>query len=99
MAIRDAELRTQVPEQALLAVAKLVARNVPEEALFAAVADQVAAVTGAAAASVLRYAGDERAVAVGAWREGGCRGVPVNAELDFDHTNSALGRARLTRRP
>ena len=51
------------------------------------------------AASVLRFIGDERAVVIGVWREGGNRGLPVNAELDFDHRNSALGRVRLTRRP
>jgi GAF domain-containing protein len=99
MAIRDLEAGTRTREQGLLDVARLVARNVPEEALFAAVSEQVAAVTGASASSVLRYEGDERAVAVGAWRTGGSRGVPVNAELDFDHTNSALGRVRATRRP
>jgi signal transduction histidine kinase len=63
------------------------------------VCEQVAGVTGAAATSVMRYSGDERAVAVGAWRDGAGRGVPVNAELDFDDTNSALGRVRATRRP
>jgi signal transduction histidine kinase len=98
MAIRE-ELRMQVSEQALLAVARLIARNVPEETLFAAACEQVARVTGATSASLLRYAGDERAVAVGTWRADGKGGVPVNAELDFDHTNSALGRVRLTRRP
>lgn len=99
MAIRDAESPTQVPERALLAVARLVAGNVPEEALFAAVCEQAAAVTGASSASLLRYAGDERAVAVGTWRADASCGVPVNAELDFDHTTSALGRVRLTCRP
>ena len=48
---------------------------------------------------MLRYIGDERAVVVGVWREGGGRRLPVNAELDFDVRNSALGRARRTRRP
>jgi signal transduction histidine kinase len=99
MAIRGAEIRTRAPEAALLEVARLVAREAPEEALFEAVCEELAVVTGAASTSVLRYTGDERAVAVGAWREAGGRGVPVNAELDFDHTNSALGRVRATRRP
>jgi GAF domain-containing protein len=96
MAIRDAAIPTQ---DALLAVARLVAAEVPEQAVFDAVCEQLAAVTGAPATSVLRYVGDERAVALASWREGGARGVPVNAELDFDDTNSALGRARATRRP
>lgn len=96
MVIRDSAIPTQ---DALLAVARLIAAEVPEQAVFDAVCEQLAAVTGASATSVLRYVGAERAVAVGSWREGGARGVPVNAELDFDDTNSALGRAQATRRP
>ncbi len=33
--------------------------------------------------------GDQRAVVVGVWREGGIHGFQVNAELDFDARNSA----------
>ena len=99
MAIGDAELRTRAAEQALLAVARLVAAGAHGEALFTPACEQLVTVTGAAAASVLRYVGDERAVAVGTWRREGIRGVPVNAELDFDRTNSALGRVRATGRP
>jgi len=85
--------------EALLAIAKLVARRAPEERVYSAVAEHVARAYGVEAAGVLRYIGDERAVMVGAWRDGGPRGLPVNAELDFDASNSALGRARATRRP
>ena len=99
MAVRFADTRTRTPATALLAVARLVAASAPEEVVFAAVCEQVAHTTGASATNVLRYVGDERAVSLGTWREGGSRGVPVNAELDFDHTNSALGRVRATRRP
>jgi signal transduction histidine kinase len=99
MAIGDAELRTRAAEQALLAVARLVAAGAQDEALFTPACEQVVAATGATTASVLRYVGDERAVAVGTWRREGIRGVPVNAELDFDPTNSALGRVRATGRP
>jgi signal transduction histidine kinase len=99
MAIGDAELRTRAAEQALLAVARLVAAGAQDEALFTPACEQVVAATGATTASVLRYVGDERAVAVGTWRREGVRGVPVNAELDFDPTNSALGRVRATGRP
>jgi GAF domain-containing protein len=84
---------------ALLEVATLIARDAPQEVLFATVSEHVARRLGTEAASVLRYVGDERAVVVGVWREGGSRGLPVNAELDFDERNSALGRVRRTRRP
>ena len=47
----------------------------------------------------MRYIGGERAVVVGVWRTGGARGLPVNAELDFDHSESALGRALATKAP
>ena len=42
----------------------------------------------------MRFIGGERAVIVGVHRTGGVRGLPVNAELDFDRANSALGRAQ-----
>jgi signal transduction histidine kinase len=84
---------------ALLQIATLIARDAPEEVLFAAVAEHAARRLGTEAASVFRYVGDERAVVVGVWRERGSRGLPVNAELDFHARNSALGRVRRTRRP
>jgi len=84
---------------ALLEIATLIAREAPDEVLFATVAEHAARRLGTEAASVLRYVGDERAVIVGVWREGGRRGFPVNAELDFDARNSAMGRVRRTRRP
>src|SRR4051812_27625939 len=99
MAIGHAEPRTRAAEQALLAVARLVAAGAQDEALFTPACEQVVAATGATTASVLRYVGDERAVAVGTWRREGIRGVPVNAELDFDRDNSALGHVRATGRP
>ncbi len=99
MATRSAEGQAVDEQAALLSVALLVAREAPEEVLFAAAAEQVARALCTEAASVLRFIGDERAVVIGVWREGGNRGLPVNAELDFDHRNSALGRVRLTRRP
>ena len=71
----------------------------PEEAIFGAVAEEVGRVLGAEATAVLRFLGDERAVVVAVWREGGTRGMPVNAELDFDRRNSALGQVRSTRAP
>ena len=84
---------------ALIEIATLIAREAPEEVLFATVAEHVAGHIGVEAATVLRYVGDERGVIVGTWREGGGRGFPVNAELDFDPKNSASGRVRSTARP
>jgi signal transduction histidine kinase len=84
---------------ALLEIAKLIASGAPEEILFDTVAEQVAHRVGAEKASVLRFVGDQRAVFVGVWKEGGSRGLPVNAELDFDRRNSALGRVLSTCRP
>jgi signal transduction histidine kinase len=83
----------------LLAIARLVASRAAEDVVFSAVAEQVARVCAVEGAAVLRYLGDERAVVVGSWREGGPRGMPVNAELDFAAGTSALGRVRATGRP
>src|SRR5215510_2453221 len=98
MAIRDAEAQsTAVGETiGLLRVALLVARDAPLEEVFTAVAGQAARRLDAEASVLLRFIGEERAVVVGAWREGGSRGFPVNAEVDFDRRNSATGRVRMT---
>src|SRR5688500_11363660 len=81
---------------ALLHIATLIARDAPAEIVFATVAEEVARSLGSEAGSVLQFLGDERAVIVGAWNDGGIRGFPVNAELDFDRANSAAGRVRST---
>ncbi|HEX5620672.1 MAG TPA: GAF domain-containing protein [Solirubrobacteraceae bacterium] len=95
-------MATPVAEEraaALLEIATLIAREAPDDLVFATVSEHVARQVGAEAAVVARYVGDERAVVVGSWREDGGRGFPVNAELDFDRTNSASGRVRSTGRP
>ncbi len=79
---------------ALLEVAKLVAGGAAEADAHAAVAEHAGSRLGGDASSVLRFLGDERAVVVGTWWAPGVRGIPVNAELDFDHRTSALGRVR-----
>jgi signal transduction histidine kinase len=100
MLVRGVEDIHVVREQAaLLRVAMLVARDEPLEALHTAVSEEVATLLGAEAGAVMRFIGDERAVIVGVHRTGGVRGLPVNAELDFDHANSALGIARRTLLP
>jgi signal transduction histidine kinase len=98
MAISGTTVSESERAVALLKIATLIAREAPEEVLFATVAEHVAQRFDTEAASVLHYIGDERAVVVGSWRDGR-RGLPVNAELDFDTRNSALGRVRATRRP
>ncbi len=104
MATRDAEelpTRSDAAEEqaALLNIAMLIVREAPPEAVFGAVAEQAARRLRTEAATILRFVGDERAVVVGVWRQGGMRGFPVNAELDFDSRNSATGRVRSTGRP
>jgi signal transduction histidine kinase len=101
MATRDAEERPTRSEatDALLQIAMLIVREAPLEVVFGAVAEQAARRLRTEGATVLRFVGDERAVVVGVWREGGVRGFPVNAELDFDYRNSATGRVRSTGRP
>jgi signal transduction histidine kinase len=85
--------------ESLLAIARLVASRAAEDLVFSAVTEEVARAFGVESSAVLRYLGDERAVVIGTWRGGGSRGMPVNAELDFDAGNSALGRVRATRQP
>jgi signal transduction histidine kinase len=70
-----------------------------ESTPFSQVAQNAAGMLGAEAAGVLRFLGDERGVIVGVWRAGGVRGMPINAEVDFDRRDSAIGRARGTGRP
>jgi len=86
-------------QAALLEIALLLARDAPPETIFCAVAEEGARRFGVDGGSVLRYLGDERAVVVGFWRPGGARGLPVNAEIDFDSRNSAMGRIRRTHQP
>jgi signal transduction histidine kinase len=104
MATRDAEelpTRSEAAEEqaALLQIAMLIVREAPAEAVFGAVAEQAARRLRTEAAAILQFVGDERAVVVGVWREGGIRGFPVNAELDFDSRNSATGRVQSTGLP
>ena len=86
-------------QSALLRVAMLVARDTPLEPLFTAVAAECARVLGIDASGVMRYLGGERAVVAGVWVTPGQRYLPVNAELDFHRSDSALGRAQTTGHP
>jgi signal transduction histidine kinase len=86
-------------QSALLRVASLVARETPLERLFTHVAEEAARVLGVDATGVMRYLGGERAVVTGVWVQPGQRYLPVNAELDFHRSDSALGRAQTTGLP
>ena len=100
MAVRGVEDIQAVSEQAaLLRIALLVARDEPHDALFAAVSEEIARLLGVETGAVVRFVGAERAVVVGVWNSGGVRGLPVNAEVDFDRTTSALGLVRSTLQP
>jgi signal transduction histidine kinase len=100
MLVRGVEDIHVVQEQAaLLRIAMLVARDEPLDSLFGAVSAEVSQLLHVDAGAVLRFIGGERAVIVGVHRAGGVRGLPVNAELDFDRVNSALGRAQATLLP
>jgi signal transduction histidine kinase len=62
------ELRAVADEQAALRrVAMLVAHGAPPEAVFSAVAEELALLVGADAANVVRYESDGTATAVGGW--------------------------------
>jgi len=67
---------------AVVEIATLIAREAPEEILFGTVAEHVAHHLGADAASVLQFVGDERAVIVGVWRDGGGAGSAFARGLD-----------------
>jgi signal transduction histidine kinase len=100
MLVRGVEDIHVVQEQAaLLRIAMLVARDEPLDSLFGAVSAEVSQLLGVEAGAVMRFIGGERAVIVGVHRTGGVRGLPVNAELDFDRSSSALGRAQSTLLP
>jgi signal transduction histidine kinase len=100
MLVRGVEDIHVVREQAaLLRVAMLVARDEPLDALYGATAEEISSLLASEAGAVMRFIGSERAVIVGVHRGGGVRGLPVNAEIDVDTNNSALGRAQRTLLP
>ena len=93
MAVRGVEDIQAVSEQAaLLKVAMLVTRDEPLESLFETVSREVGLLLAVEAGSVLRFIGRERAVIVGVYRAKGVRGLPVNAELDFQRTGQRAGK-------
>ncbi|RKQ93114.1 GAF domain-containing protein [Solirubrobacter pauli] len=86
-------------QSVLLRVATLVARETRLDHVFEQVSVEAANLLGIDATGVMHYLDDGRAVVVGVYRVGGARMLPVNAELDFDRAESALGRASTTKAP
>jgi signal transduction histidine kinase len=80
-------------------LALLVARAASLETVFNAASEHSSILLGSPAGAVLRFLGDERAVVLSVWRQPGTRGLPVNAEVDFQTSDSALKRVRSTGRP
>src|SRR3954471_13703598 len=88
-----------VREQAGLGrVATLVAREAPEEELFAAVSEEVARLLGAQTSNLYRFEPPEVAHAVGAWSEAGARGISVGETLVLVG-DTAMPRVLRTGRP
>ena len=93
------ELRARADEQAALRrVATLVARQLPERALFAAVSEEVGRLLAADAATLLRFAGEEQAVVLGAWSGREADSLPVGTAVTID-PRGVLAEIRDTRRP
>jgi signal transduction histidine kinase len=94
------ELSTESGSRLLAALRELAVGGAESEAAqLSELARHAAELLAAEAGGVLRFLGDERGVVVGVWREGGTRAMPINAEVDFERRNSALGRARSTGLP
>jgi signal transduction histidine kinase len=93
------ELRARADEQAALRrVATLVARQLPEGSLFAAVSEEVGRLLVADAATLLRFADDDRAVILGAWSGRDADSLPVGTQVMID-PRGVLAEIRDTRRP
>ena len=97
----DAELRMLAEEQAALRrVATLVARGVPPNDIFAAVAEEVGRAMSIDSTSILRYEPDETATVLATWRAGGVDIVPIGTRLALDGesvTTLVLRTGRATR--
>jgi PAS domain S-box-containing protein len=85
----QARLRLFADEQAALRrVATLVAQDAEPAAVFAAVTEEVAKLSGAETANMIRYQADSELV-IGAWSEPGAANLPVGATLPLDSDTAA----------
>jgi signal transduction histidine kinase len=78
-------------------VATLVAQGADQAAVFAAVTEEVARLSGAETANLIRYRADNELV-IGAWSAPGAANLPVGATLPLD-SDTAAPRIRRTGRP
>ena len=77
----EARLRLFADEQAALRrVATLVAQDAEPAAVFAAVTEEVARLSGAETANMIRYQDDDTELVIGAWSEPGAANIPVGAD-------------------
>ena len=92
------QLRLHAEEQtALRRVATLVAQGADQAAVFAAVTEEVAKLSGAETANLIRYQADSELV-IGAWSMPGAANLPVGATLPLD-SDTAAPQIRRTGRP
>src|SRR4051812_10876538 len=89
---------TEREQAGLGRVATLVAREAPEEELFAAVSEEVARLLGAQTSNLYRFEPPEVAHAVGAWSEAGAPGISVGETLLLVG-DTAMPRVLRTGRP
>jgi PAS domain S-box-containing protein len=95
----EREVRQLADEQAALRrVATLVARGADQPTVFAAVTEEVAKLSGAQTASMIRFQADDTAVVIGAWSEGAASTIPIGAVVPLDG-DTAGPRIRRTGRP
>jgi PAS domain S-box-containing protein len=95
----EEQLRLYAREQAALRrVATLVAQRADERQVFAAVTEEVARLSGAQTANMVRYQGGETALVIGAWSEEGAVNIPVGRELPLEG-DTASPRIWRTGRP
>ncbi len=94
------QTREQLAEEqaALRRVATLVAESAEPEAVFSAVAEEVAHVLNVALSAVVRYEADNAATQVGSWGWGNKNPFPVGTSWKLDE-NSVSGRVAATRLP
>src|SRR5205807_1168077 len=85
----EAQLRQYAEEQAALRrVATLVAQGADHAAVFAALTEESAKLSGAETANMIRYQADDELV-IGAWSEPGAANIPVGATLPLDGDTAA----------
>jgi len=95
----EREVRQLADEQAALRrVATLVARGADQPTVFSAVTEELAKLSGAQTASMIRFQDDGTAVVIGAWSEGTASNIPLGAVVSLDG-DTAGPRIRRTGRP